>query len=427
MNKCTLLAVLLFVSYYSVAQDTDPSEDSKKGLQWNYLLLDAGLNFTKFSYMDSRDEQSLITDMTNSPKEKFAVGLGISPAAFDRLELHLGLANNNKDVKAYFQSGVMPSYVHYDFDFMTAELGLNLRLFDLGKEEKRWSFLVNGGLGFNWLLAGFQERNGSFVDLKAYELFNNRSTDYNYGGSLRKKISPYSSLQFSYRLKYGLELEEQATDGKYERYTFKTDVFSVGFLIDIPAVADRYKKEKKIEDLAQKMIDKMAEGDSTEQLMAEKIRKMMADHNSLDREVAKNTNDLEDLNEQLIALEQAPKNNSSSTTSDFAISENKRLILFPFGKSQFYDVFKVELKALVELMKENPTDYLELVGYADIIGSGDYNVALSKKRAERVRDFLVKQGVSKNRIKVDYLGSTSKFDKYNFLFNRRVEITIIKK
>lgn len=421
--KNLLLAMFSLCVFWSFGQENEDGEKTKKGLQWNYFSVEGGLNFTKFQYLDSRDEQSLITDMTNSPKEKYAVGLGIAPANFDNLEFHIGLANNNNDVKAYFMSGMTESFVHYDFDFITAELGLNLRLFKFGKTDKEWSILAQGGCYFNWLMAGFQERNNRFVDLKEYENFDNSSTDLNYGGALRKKVSPYSTLQFSYRIKKGLELEEQAPDGKFERYNFNTNVFAVALMVDLPAITNRHKKEKTFEDLAEKMIDQMEKGDSSEQATADKIRKLLADYNNMDRKVAKNTHELEQMNEQLLALEQSPKTNSST---DFELDENKRLILFPFAKSQFYDVFKVELKALADLMKENPNDSLALVGYADIIGSSDYNVSLSKKRAERVRDFLVKQGISKDRITVDYLGSTSKFDKYNFLFNRRVEITIIK-
>lgn len=423
-NKC-LIAIAVLFSIVCFAQEGSISESEKGGLHWNYLKLEGGLNFTNFEYMDSRDEQSLITNMTNSPKEKIGIGLALSPTKFDRLEVFLGAANNNIDVKAYFNSGMNQNYVHYDFDFITFDFGLGLRLLDFGKEGRNWSILGHGGLGLNWLLAGFQDRNNKFVDLKEYEQFDNSNTDFNYGGSLRKKISPYSSIQFSYVLKKGLELQEQADDGGYERYTFNTNVFSVSYLMGLEAIKNRFKKEKRMDDIAQKMIDQMEKGDSSDQAVAEKIRKLLSDQKNLDRKVAKNDYDIKAINDQLSSIEEDVKSKASGA-GGFDLDENKRLILFPFGKSQFYDVFKSELKELATILSENPNDSLHLVGYADIVGSSDYNVKLSKTRAVRVKDFLVKEGISKDRISVDFQGSTSKFDKYNFLFNRRVEITIIK-
>lgn len=426
-NKYLLIAVAMLISFVGYAQESIDDEDTKKGLHWNYLKLEGGLNFTNFDYMDSRDEQSLITNMTNSPKEKIGIGLALSPSKFDRLEIFLGAANNNIDVKAYFNSGMSQSYVHYDFDFITMDLGLGLRLLDFGKEQREWSVLGHGGIGLNWLLAGFQDRNNKFVDLKEYEQFDNSNTDFNFGGSLRKKISPYSSIQFSYVVKKGLELQEQANDGGFERYTFNTNVFSVSYLMGLEAIKNRFKREKKMDDIAQKMLDQMEKGDSADQAVADKIRKLLAEQKNLDRKVAKNDHEINSINNQLATIEKDFKNKSGGVGGGFELDENKRLILFPFGKSQFYDVFKTELKELAGMLTENPNDSLNLVGYADIVGSSDYNVKLSKTRAERVRDFLVKEGISKERISVDFQGSTSKFDKYNFLFNRRVEITIIKK
>ena len=425
MKKRCLIAIAVSFSFVCFAQEKNTEDDKKGGLYWNYLKLEGGLNFTNFEYMDSRDEESLITNMTNSPKEKIGIGLAISPSGFDRLELFLGAANNNIDVKAYFNSGMNQSFVHYDFDFLTVDLGLGLRLVDFGREGRNWSVLGHGGVGFNWLLAGFQDRNNRFVDLKEYQQFDNSNTDFNYGASIRKKISPYSSIQFSYVLKKGIELQEQAADGGYERYTFNTNVFSVSYLVGLEALKKRFKREKKIDDIAQKMIDQMEKGDSADQAVADKIRKLLAEQKDLDRKVAKNDHEISAINDQLTSLESKPS--SSSGANNFDLDENRRLILFPFAKSQFYDVFKSELKELAELMSENPKDSLHLVGYADIVGGSDYNVKLSKTRAEIVRDFLVKQGISKQRISVDFQGSTTKFDKYNFLFNRRVEITIIMK
>ena len=55
-------------------------------------------------------------------------------------------------------------------------------------------------------------------------------------------------------------------------------------------------------------------------------------------------------------------------------------------------------------MKENPRLAVELEGYTDPSGSLEYNLALSQRRVEAVRRFLVQQGVDLRRIQAAGLG-----------------------
>jgi len=69
---------------------------------------------------------------------------------------------------------------------------------------------------------------------------------------------------------------------------------------------------------------------------------------------------------------------------------------------------------------------IKIIGHADQDGSSDYNLALSQKRAEAVRDFLIANGVAAKNITLDFLGENdladSLPDENSKRQNRRVTI-----
>lgn len=66
---------------------------------------------------------------------------------------------------------------------------------------------------------------------------------------------------------------------------------------------------------------------------------------------------------------------------------------------------------LTTYMKENPSANAELIGYADELGSPQYNQSLSEKRALRVYEILVASGVDKGRLTYTGGGEDSTVDK----------------
>lgn len=80
----------------------------------------------------------------------------------------------------------------------------------------------------------------------------------------------------------------------------------------------------------------------------------------------------------------------------------------------------------VAWLKKHPHKKIKVEGYTDSRGTGESNLRLSKLRAERVKNRLVKSGINPHRIKIKYWGdqkpaATNK-TKEGQRLNRRVEI-----
>jgi outer membrane protein OmpA-like peptidoglycan-associated protein len=74
------------------------------------------------------------------------------------------------------------------------------------------------------------------------------------------------------------------------------------------------------------------------------------------------------------------------------------------------DAAQTALAAVVTEMEGNPTLTIELGGYTDPRGALDYNHALSQRRVEAVRRFLMDRGIQLVRIQAASLGPISSPD-----------------
>lgn len=81
-------------------------------------------------------------------------------------------------------------------------------------------------------------------------------------------------------------------------------------------------------------------------------------------------------------------------------------IYFDFDKSELRHESVDELDKLAKIMKENPTLVIELAGHTDRRGSAEYNMELSKQRAEVAKAYLVAKGIDPSRIKTTGYGES---------------------
>lgn len=103
---------------------------------------------------------------------------------------------------------------------------------------------------------------------------------------------------------------------------------------------------------------------------------------------------------------------------------------FAFDKATLSADDMAELNKAVAFVKKYPGASIRLDGYTDSIGTDKYNMRLSAKRAEAVKNYLIKEaGVDASKItaiphgKADPVGDNK--TKKGRALNRRVEISIL--
>ncbi|WP_395727390.1 OmpA family protein [Nakamurella sp.] len=78
---------------------------------------------------------------------------------------------------------------------------------------------------------------------------------------------------------------------------------------------------------------------------------------------------------------------------------------FDIGKSDLKDAHKTQLDSVVTKLQGNAALRAQLGGAADLTGSAKLNMALSLKRAENARDYLVSKGIDAARLEVQSYGA----------------------
>ena len=79
------------------------------------------------------------------------------------------------------------------------------------------------------------------------------------------------------------------------------------------------------------------------------------------------------------------------------LDENSK-VTFDYNKASLTAVAKSNLDKLVEVFNEYPDTDLLIVGHTDNVGSQGYNLPLSQKRAQSVKDYLVSKGIASSRL-----------------------------
>ena len=127
---------------------------------------------------------------------------------------------------------------------------------------------------------------------------------------------------------------------------------------------------------------------------------------------------------------------TKNSSKSFAVGENLDLgepsvrIYFDYDDDQLRENSLSDLLGMSRIMRDNPSYTLMIEGHADERGSREYNLALSERRANAVKDFLSSSGVSPFNIEtVGYgeekpvkLGSNEE----SWSKNRRSELFLLK-
>ena len=106
-------------------------------------------------------------------------------------------------------------------------------------------------------------------------------------------------------------------------------------------------------------------------------------------------------------------------------------IYFEFEKANLNENSFPTLLKLSEYLESNKTFKIEIQGHTDNVGSKEFNDTLSSERAKSVRNYLVENGISENRISFIGFGYdrpiSSNDNETGRQLNRRVEIKLLEK
>jgi outer membrane protein OmpA-like peptidoglycan-associated protein/tetratricopeptide (TPR) repeat protein len=137
-----------------------------------------------------------------------------------------------------------------------------------------------------------------------------------------------------------------------------------------------------------------------------------------------------------IELDITPTDEETEDVEDFALEKyvaGKDYILhyvyFDFDKYTLKSESREELMRLKDLLTSKPKMRIEIGGHTDFIGSSEFNLALSQKRAQAVVNFLIQQGISPKRLKAIGYGksrplATNDDEEEGRELNRRTEFKI---
>jgi len=104
-------------------------------------------------------------------------------------------------------------------------------------------------------------------------------------------------------------------------------------------------------------------------------------------------------------------------------------MLFGFNSSDIRGEYNGKLAMLGDCLQKNPAAFVVAAGFTDSVGSEEYNLWLSERRASRVKDDLVnKFSIDMGRIVTQWYGelnpSADNAKEEGRQLNRRVEIAV---
>jgi outer membrane protein OmpA-like peptidoglycan-associated protein len=105
------------------------------------------------------------------------------------------------------------------------------------------------------------------------------------------------------------------------------------------------------------------------------------------------------------ALESLAKMASIKEESRGMVITLSGAVLFPSGQAVLLPAAMSSLDNVVTALKSTPDRNITVEGHTDSVGSHSFNMDLSQRRAQSVRDYLVSQGLPPEIVKAQGLGS----------------------
>ncbi|GBD42713.1 putative lipoprotein YiaD [bacterium HR40] len=103
-------------------------------------------------------------------------------------------------------------------------------------------------------------------------------------------------------------------------------------------------------------------------------------------------------------------------------------VMFDSGSAEIRPGFRDSLRKVAEVLRQYPDSTARIVGHTDSVGSETFNLELSRRRAEAVRQALIAEGVAGDRLVAEGRGEAEpradNATEAGRQLNRRVEIYV---
>ena len=81
-------------------------------------------------------------------------------------------------------------------------------------------------------------------------------------------------------------------------------------------------------------------------------------------------------------------------------------IFYDFDKATLRPESKEALDQLVQMLRDNPNITIEMTSHTDRVGTEEYNIDLSNRRAKSVVDYLIEAGIAPDRLQYHGFGKS---------------------
>ncbi len=102
------------------------------------------------------------------------------------------------------------------------------------------------------------------------------------------------------------------------------------------------------------------------------------------------------------------------------INDGYIAVFFDFGSVKPTPASTQNVAFILNYMRNNPSATADITGYADEIGSSEFNKSLSSKRADFIKSTLVKAGINPSRLNIVPAGEDTSVDKDSDMARRLV-------
>ncbi|MBM4254857.1 MAG: OmpA family protein [Deltaproteobacteria bacterium] len=83
-----------------------------------------------------------------------------------------------------------------------------------------------------------------------------------------------------------------------------------------------------------------------------------------------------------------------------------KVIEFDAGSDALSTKGRFALTSILAMLRNRPAAHIEITGHTDNLGTEDYNIDLSQRRAETVRLYLLSQGIAEEQLSMQAYGSS---------------------